>query len=79
MTTRHSETGCTEPWRFSYLLDNAGEVFFDRLLLERLAGFQLTLAVKPASILNDALLDDAEVAGLAKFGRVIPPGRACWA
>jgi len=57
-----------------YLLDNAGEIFFDRLLLERLAGFQLTLAVKPAPILNDATLQDAQVAGLAKFGRVITTG-----
>jgi uncharacterized protein with ATP-grasp and redox domains len=57
-----------------YLLDNAGEVFFDRLLLERLAGFQLTLAVKPAPILNDATIHDAQAAGLAKFGPVITTG-----
>lgn len=57
-----------------YLLDNAGEIFFDRLLLERLAGFQLTLAVKSAPILNDALLHDAQAAGLGRFGRVITTG-----
>jgi hypothetical protein len=57
-----------------YLLDNAGEIFFDRLLLERLAGFQLTLAVKPAPILNDATLQDIQAAGLARFGRVITTG-----
>jgi hypothetical protein len=60
--------------RILYLLDNAGEIFFDRLLLERLAGFQLTIAVKPGPILNDATLSDAETAGLKKLGRVITTG-----
>ena len=57
-----------------YLLDNAGEVFLDRLLVERLSGYQLTLVVKPAPILNDALASDAEAAGLPQFGRVIASG-----
>jgi hypothetical protein len=57
-----------------YLLDNAGEVFLDRLLIERLGGYQLTMVVKPAPILNDALVSDAEDAGLPRFGRVITTG-----
>jgi hypothetical protein len=57
-----------------YLLDNAGEVFFDRLLIERLSGFQITMVVKPAPILNDAILSDANAAGLARFGTVISSG-----
>jgi len=57
-----------------YLLDNAGEVFLDRLLVERLSGYKLTLVVKPAPILNDALMSDAEAAGLSRFGRVITTG-----
>jgi uncharacterized protein with ATP-grasp and redox domains len=57
-----------------YLLDNAGEVFLDRLLIERLSGYQLTMVVKPAPILNDALASDAEAAGLPRFGRVITTG-----
>jgi len=57
-----------------YLLDNAGEIFFDRLLIERLAGFRLTMVVKPGPILNDAILSDAEAAGLRQFGSVITTG-----
>jgi uncharacterized protein with ATP-grasp and redox domains len=57
-----------------YLLDNAGEIFLDRLLVERLSGFELTMTVKPAPILNDAMLSDAEAAGLPQFGRVITTG-----
>ena len=60
--------------RILYLLDNAGEIFFDKLLIERLAGYQLTMAVKPGPILNDATLSDAEAAGLKKFGKVITTG-----
>lgn len=60
--------------RITYLLDNAGEIFFDRLLIERLAGFQLTLVVKAGPILNDALLSDADAAGLGQFGRVMTTG-----
>lgn len=57
-----------------YLLDNAGEIFFDRLLIELLAGYQLTMAVKPAPILNDATRIDADAAGLSSFGRIITTG-----
>jgi uncharacterized protein with ATP-grasp and redox domains len=60
--------------RILYVLDNAGEIFFDRLLLERLAGYGLTMAVKPAPILNDATRKDADAAGLASLGRVITTG-----
>jgi hypothetical protein len=60
--------------RILYLLDNAGEIFFDRLLIERLAGYQLTMVVRAGPILNDALLSDAEAAGLKKFGVVMTTG-----
>jgi uncharacterized protein with ATP-grasp and redox domains len=57
-----------------YLLDNAGEIFFDRLLIERLAGFKPVMVVKPGPILNDAVMGDAEAAGLKQFGPVITTG-----
>jgi damage-control phosphatase, subfamily I len=60
--------------RVTYLLDNAGEIFFDRLLIERLAGLELTIVVKGGPILNDATMHDAEVAGLKQLGRVITTG-----
>lgn len=47
-----------------YLADNAGEIVFDRLLIEALPVGRVTLAVRGAPVLNDALLEDAAVAGI---------------
>ncbi len=60
-----------------YLADNAGEVFFDRLLLEELSrfdGIDLTFAVKERPILNDAMLEDAEFAEIDRVAKVITTG-----
>jgi uncharacterized protein with ATP-grasp and redox domains len=57
-----------------YLGDNAGEVFFDRLLIEELGGYPITFAVRGAPIINDALKDDARVAGLNTLVKVIDNG-----
>ncbi len=62
--------------RTLYLTDNAGEVVFDRLLIEAFSelGCQVTVAVKEAPVLNDAMVEDAEVAGLAKCADIITTG-----
>jgi uncharacterized protein with ATP-grasp and redox domains len=59
-----------------YFTDNAGEIIFDRLFVEYLAGkgSRVTVAVKGAPILNDATLEDAERAGLRRFARVTTTG-----
>jgi damage-control phosphatase, subfamily I len=57
-----------------YVLDNAGEIFLDRLVLERLTEYRLTMVVKPGPILNDAIVSDAEAADLPALGRVITTG-----
>ena len=57
-----------------YIADNAGEIVFDRLLIERLGAGKVTLAVKGSPILNDALLEDAEEAGLADIVAIIDNG-----
>jgi uncharacterized protein with ATP-grasp and redox domains len=57
-----------------YLADNAGELVFDRLLIEQLPLEKVTLAVKGSPILNDALLADAKIAGLTDLVRVIDNG-----
>ena len=54
--------------RILYLADNAGEIVFDGLLIDRLSPERVTLAVRGTPVLNDATLADAETAGLA--GRV---------
>ncbi len=52
--------------RILYLCDNAGEIVFDRVLIEimRGAGKELVVAVKGAPVLNDATREDAAAAGI---------------
>jgi damage-control phosphatase, subfamily I len=59
-----------------YLLDNAGEIVFDRLLIEELreAGKDVTAAVKGSAVLNDVTREDATQAGLDSVCRVIDNG-----
>ena len=56
-----------------YLADNAGEIFFDKLLLEELEkrNKEITYAVKANPILNDATITDAEKAGIDSLAKVI--------
>ncbi len=59
-----------------YLADNAGEVFFDLPLVERLEDFApVTYVVKDSPVQNDMTLDDLERFGLAEeLSRVITTG-----
>jgi len=57
-----------------YLADNAGEIVFDRLLVEQLPTDRVTLVVRGGPILNDATMADAEVAGLCDLVEVIDNG-----
>jgi damage-control phosphatase, subfamily I len=59
-----------------YLADNAGEVFFDLPLVERLEDFApVTYVVKDSPVQNDITLDDLERFGLAdELSRVITTG-----
>jgi len=57
-----------------YLGDNTGEIVFDRLLVEQLPTDKVTFAVRGAPILNDALMADAETAGLTDLVKVIDNG-----
>ena len=57
-----------------YLGDNAGEVFFDKLLIEELNGYPITFVVRGAPTINDALKDDARIAGIDKLVAVIDNG-----
>ncbi len=57
-----------------YLADNAGEIVFDRLLMEHLAPKRLTVAVRGEAVLNDATMVDANAAGLCDLVEVIDNG-----
>ncbi len=60
--------------RILYLADNAGEIVFDRLLIEQLSPDRVTLAVRGAPVLNDATRADACAAGLHEIVKVIDNG-----
>jgi damage-control phosphatase, subfamily I len=60
--------------RILYLTDNAGEIVFDRLLLEQMPLERVTVAVRGAPVINDATIADAEAAGLPQMVRVIDNG-----
>ena len=57
-----------------YLADNAGEIVFDRLLIEHMPLDKVTVAVRGQPVINDATLDDARAAGLCDMVRVIDNG-----
>lgn len=57
-----------------YLADNAGELVFDRLLIEQLPFEKITLVVKGSPVINDATIEDARIAGLTKIIDVIDNG-----
>ncbi len=67
-----------------YLGDNAGEILFDRLLVEFLLknDVEVMFTVKSGPIINDATLEDAESAGIADLVPVIETGSddigVCW-
>jgi damage-control phosphatase, subfamily I len=57
-----------------YLADNAGEIAFDRLLVEQLSPGRVTLVVRGAPVLNDATLVDARTVELDQIVEVIENG-----
>jgi len=57
-----------------YLADNAGEIVFDRLLIEQLGPARVTVGVRGMPVLNDATMADAEAAGLTGLVEVIDNG-----
>ncbi len=60
--------------RILYLADNAGEIVFDRLLIEQLPAGRVTVAVRGSPVLNDATLADAAVVGLDRVATVMDNG-----
>jgi uncharacterized protein with ATP-grasp and redox domains len=59
-----------------YLTDNAGEIVFDRLLIETLIslGKKVEAVVKGSPVINDSTLEDANESGLTKVCEVIDNG-----
>ena len=60
-----------------YIADNAGEIVFDRILIEQLLQIKklkIVFAVREKPIINDATLDDALQVGLDKVATIISNG-----
>jgi len=57
-----------------YISDNAGEIIFDRLLIEQLPVEKVTVVVKGSPVINDATMEDAVIAGLPRMVEVIDNG-----
>ncbi|MDD4013295.1 MAG: ARMT1-like domain-containing protein [Candidatus Omnitrophica bacterium] len=57
-----------------YILDNAGEIVFDRMLIEELGPERVTAAVRSKAIINDVTMEDAVFTGLVGITRVIESG-----
>ncbi|MFH1245618.1 MAG: ARMT1-like domain-containing protein [Candidatus Omnitrophota bacterium] len=59
-----------------YIGDNAGEIVFDRVLIEELClrHKEVTFVVKGAPIINDALKEDALFCGIQQSARIISSG-----
>lgn len=64
----------TKAKRILYLADNAGEIVFDRLLLQQLPLERVTVAVKGSPIINDATMEDAVATGIDHLTTVIDNG-----
>ena len=58
-----------------YLGDNAGEIVFDRLLVEQLKkDHNVTFVVKKGPVINDATVEDAEYTGMKNLVPIIDTG-----
>ncbi|MDL2246840.1 ARMT1-like domain-containing protein [Methanobrevibacter sp. OttesenSCG-928-K11] len=59
-----------------YLVDNVGEIVFDKLFLKKIKEYdiKITIAVKEKPILNDACMEDALAIGLDDFGEIVSIG-----
>ncbi len=62
--------------KIMYIGDNAGEIIFDKFLLENLPLNKITYVVKGGPIVNDATMQDAISSGVADLVRVIDNGHA---
>jgi len=57
-----------------YLGDNAGETFFDKILIEQMPSAEIYYAVRGSPVINDATSEDAYYAGLDQVAKVISNG-----
>lgn len=59
-----------------YIGDNAGEIVFDRILLEEFEDKDVVFAVRAEPVINDVLKEDAYFCGINKYAKIISTGCA---
>ncbi|MEW6113630.1 MAG: ARMT1-like domain-containing protein [Thermodesulfobacteriota bacterium] len=57
-----------------YVGDNAGEIVFDRLLIEQLPAYKITYVVRGRPVINDVTMLDAQATGVSDVVEVISSG-----
>ena len=62
--------------RILWIGDNAGEIVFDRLVLERIDRTKVIFVVRGGAVLNDATLEDANQTGISTLVTTIDSGVA---
>ena len=60
--------------RILYIGDNAGEIVFDRILIEQLPKENITFVVRGQPVINDVTMVDAHITGMADLVEVIDNG-----
>ena len=64
----------SEAKKILYIADNAGEIIFDALFIEKIGPEKVTLSVRGFPVINDAIIGDTAAAGLDKMINVIDSG-----
>ena len=74
--TKEFEDSLKKHDKVLYLVDNTGEIVFDKLLMAKIKEYDvdITIAVKSEPILNDACMKEAIEAGLDEFGEIVEIG-----
>ncbi|MBE0451660.1 MAG: DUF89 family protein [Clostridia bacterium] len=76
MTTNALWDRINEAKSIMIITDNAGEIVFDKLLVEQMPMDKITYVVKGGPIVNDATMEDAVDVGMTKLVKVIDNGLA---
>ena len=71
------DTALKEHEDLLYLVDNTGEIVFDKLLIEKIKkdyNINIIVAVKESPVLNDACMEDALQVGLDEYAELVSIG-----
>jgi uncharacterized protein with ATP-grasp and redox domains len=73
-STARMKKAVDQAGKILYLGDNAGEIVFDRLLIEQIGSEKVTFVVRSGPAINDALKADADDTGISDMVPVIESG-----